>query len=110
MYRRLHNQSEFSEFLVTHLLCAVYFSGPDCGVCEVLKPRLFETLSGRFPELALGEVDCVRSPELAAQQLVFTIPTLVVYVEGRENLRKVRAFSPAELVQELERPYAVMTG
>jgi thiol-disulfide isomerase/thioredoxin len=110
MSQPLIDESEFSEFLGSHPLCAVYFTGPDCGVCQALKPRLFAMLSDRFPQLAVGEIDCSRCPGLAAQQMVFTIPALIVYIEGRENLRKVRAFSPAELARELERPYAIMTG
>ena len=101
--------NEFSAWLSDHPLCAVYFSAPDCAVCEVLKPKLFELLQQRFPKLALGEVDCSVSAELAAQQMVFTIPTLIVYFEGREGIRQVRSFSLGELAGELARPYGIFT-
>ena len=104
------NTDDFAGWLRLQPLCAVYFSGPDCSVCAALKPKLFELLQHRFPKLVLAEVDCAVSPDLAAQQMVFTIPTLIVYFDGREAIRKVRSFSLGQLSGELERPYGIFTG
>jgi thiol-disulfide isomerase/thioredoxin len=109
MFMMLSKENDFSAFIADHPLCAVYFSGPDCAVCEALQPKLFDLLQQRFPRLALAEVDCSASPQLAAQQTVFTIPTLIVYLDGREGIRKVRSFSLAELAAELQRPYVIFT-
>lgn len=100
----------FQAFLQQQPAAAVYFSGPDCSVCQVLKPKVLALLEQHFPQLALAEVDCSRASELAAQQSVFTVPTLVIYFDGRELLRKVRNFSLRELADELERPYALFFG
>ena len=105
---KLADAADYSGFLHRHRMCAVYFSGPDCHVCAALRPKLFELLRSRFPKLAVAEVDCAASQALAAQQTVFTIPTLIVYVEGKELQRKARAFSLAELASELERPYVML--
>jgi len=109
MLTKLSSSDEFTTWSSRHPLCAAYFSGPGCAVCEVLKPKLVELLQSRFPGLALGEIDCALSPDLAAQQMVFTIPTLIVYFDGREGLRKVRSFSLGELAAELERPYRIFS-
>lgn len=109
MLKTLNQASEHSAFIHRHPLCAVYFSGPNCAVCEALKPKLFELFETRFPELALAEVDCSASPQLAGQQSVFTIPTLIVYLEGREGLRESRSISLGELTEALERPYRIFT-
>lgn len=107
---KLFDADGLSRFLQKNPLCAVYFSGPDCAVCTVMQPKLFELLQRRFPKLALAEVDCAASTELAAQQMVFTIPTLIVYLDGREGIRKVRSFGLGELADELARPYGIFTG
>ncbi len=109
MSRLLVTNNDLNTFIREHPVSGVYFSGPNCGVCEALKPKLFELLGQRFPRLILGEVNCDASRELAAQQMVFTIPTLIVYLDGREGLRKSRSFSLAELAAELERPYGIFT-
>ncbi|MEN8179918.1 MAG: thioredoxin family protein [Pseudomonadota bacterium] len=109
MPQQLVTDSELSGFIRSHPICAVYFSGPDCAVCEALKPKLLELLQQRFLKLVLGEVDCAASPSLAAQQVVFSIPTLIVYFEGKEGIRKSRSFSLTELATELERPYSILS-
>ena len=101
----LLTESEFQPFLQENPLCAVYYSGPGCAVCEQLKPKLFDMLSERFPRLNVAEADCVKERALAAEQSVFTIPTLVVYVEGREAFRYARSFAPAQVAEQLRRPY-----
>ncbi len=105
----MDSESDLSDFISSHPVCAVYFSGPDCTVCKALKPKLFDLLAHRFPQLVIGEVDCAASPQLAAQQIVFTIPTLIVYLNGKEGIRKSRSFSLNELVTELERPYSILS-
>ena len=107
---RIDSAEAFADFIHARPLAAVYFSQPSCGVCKVLKPKLMAMFSARFPELAVAEVDCSRHRSLAAQQGVFAVPTLVVYFEGREGIRKARAFSLAEVQSELARPYAIFTG
>lgn len=103
----LHSTAAYARFLHEQPAAIVYFSTPDCGVCGVLKPQVTELLRLRFPRLAFAEVDCAAAPDVAAQQGVFAVPALAVYFEGQELLRKVRNFSPAQLADELERPYAL---
>jgi len=106
----LTSTTAFAEFIAQHPMAAVYFSGPDCGVCTTLKPKLLRLFTERFPKLAVAEVDCGVQRELAAQQGVFTIPTLIVYLESREGLRKTRSLSPGQVEAELERPYSICFG
>jgi len=101
----LTSNADFASHLRDAPLAAVYFSGPDCGVCRVLEPRLAALLEAEFPALATARVDCRRLPELAAAQSVFAIPTLLIYIDGRETLRYARAFSPAQVRDDLQRPY-----
>lgn len=97
-------------FLASHPICALYFSAPNCAVCDVLKPKLIAMLTRRFPRIGIGEVDCSQLPSLAAGYSVFTVPSLVVFTEGKESLRKMRSFGIAALASELERPYSLFYG
>lgn len=110
MPEQLLSETEFFDFIRSHPICAVYFSGPDCAVCRTLKPKLFDLLQQKFPALVIGEVDCSASQQLAAQQTVFTIPTLLVYFDGKEGIRKSRSFSLSELANELARPYGIFSA
>lgn len=99
---------DLDDFVRAHTAAAVYFAGEACGVCRVLEPKLRALLQERFPEVALARVECARAPELAARRQVFSVPTLIVYLDGREALRRARHFSPAELAEALERPYRLL--
>lgn len=84
---------------------AVWFTGPDCRVCKDLKPKLADIFYRHFPLIDLAEVDCMGLPAVAAQHQVFSVPTLLLFFEGRETLRLVRNFSLQDLRNRLQRSY-----
>jgi hypothetical protein len=86
----------------------VYFTGRDCSVCEVLRPRVAGLVARRFPELQTRLVDCATLPAVAAHHRVLTVPTVLAFFEGREWVRKSRSFSLGELEAALDRPYALL--
>lgn len=110
MPRDLSDPASVPAFLRDHPICALYFTTPDCGVCKVLKPKLAQLLAERFPEVGFAQVDCAAAPALAADMGVFAVPTLIVFTEGRESLRRSRSFGLQELASSLERPYGLLYG
>ena len=96
--------------LQSELAVALYFSAPTCNVCHALKPKLLSAFEENFPQLQLISIDISESPEIASHFSVFTIPTLLVYLDGKEFLRKSRHMSVGEVVQEVKRPYDMMTS
>jgi hypothetical protein len=52
--------------------------------------------------------DTIESPEVAAQNSIFAVPTLVIYFDGKEYLRKSRNIGLLELQKDIERPYSLM--
>jgi thiol-disulfide isomerase/thioredoxin len=87
---------------------AVWFSGPDCGVCAGLKPKLEALFGEVYPQFQLAEVACAKAPEPAAQHMVFSVPTLIIFFDGRESLRLSRNFSLAVLREKLQRSYDLL--
>ncbi len=85
-----------------------YFSHEQCNVCKVLKPKIAELIESDFPKIKLYYCDTVHSPELAAQNRIFTVPTIVVFFGGKEFLRKSRNMGIDELSDELKRPYEMV--
>lgn len=88
----------------------VYFGTSDCGVCLSLKPKILQLLDEQFSQLKFVYVDCAQAPQLAAQSGVFGVPTIVVYLDGKEFWRRTRNLSIAELQESLHRPYALLFG
>ncbi len=100
----------FKEFLKLKesepaLLC--YFSTDTCNVCKVLKPKVADLLTSQFPRMKMVYVPSDKLPEVAAQNHVFVAPTILVFIDGREYIRKSRNIGISELQQEIERPYSM---
>ena len=55
-------------------------------------------------------IDIERSPLIAGQQRIFTAPTILVYFDGKESLRKSRNISIGGLEEEIGRIYGLMFG
>jgi thioredoxin-like negative regulator of GroEL len=86
----------------------VYFSSPNCGVCQVLKPKLVSMLADKYPEIKACQVDTAIHPDIAAQLGFYTNPSFIIYLNGQEYIRRSRSISLQELDESLERPYKLM--
>lgn len=86
----------------------VYFSIPECGVCQALRPKVAELLARDFPRLSGVFVDCTVLPDAAGQYQVFTVPTMIGFFEGREWKRWGRNVGLEEIRSGLGRPYGLL--
>lgn len=108
MITQINDINEFGALLEKEAAVLSYFSTVECNVCKVLKPRVHDLLEKEFPKVKMVYVEINQSPELAASYTVFTVPTLVVFFEGQEYIRKSRNFGLEEFRNELRRPYGLM--
>lgn len=83
----------------------IYFSAPNCEVCHVLAPKLKALMEEKFPKLEQFNVNNAIQPEIAAQLSLFTNPSLLVFLDGKEFLRRSRVIGLGEVEEELKRPY-----
>jgi len=88
----------------------VYFSAPTCNVCHALKPKLLEALELNFNEFVVESVDISTEEDIAPHFGVFAIPTVLIFLDGKEFLRKSRHMSVDEVIREIQRPYEIMTS
>ncbi|MCU7837332.1 MAG: thioredoxin family protein [gamma proteobacterium symbiont of Taylorina sp.] len=92
------------------LAVMVYFSAPTCNVCHALKPKLIEALKKNFKEFIVESVNISTEEDIAPHFGVFTVPTILIFLDGKEFLRKSRNMSVNEVVREIKRPYDIMTS
>jgi len=100
--------SALKEIIATEVAVAVYFSAPNCGVCHALRPKVETLFSKEFPAVKFIHVEIDKSPGISGVYSVFSAPTLLVFFEGKEFLRKVRLMSIQELQDKIERPYKML--
>lgn len=102
------SREKLLELLAQLPAAAVIFTGPHCGICHAVTPRLEELLAKHFPRLTFLRVDIERIPDAAAHYQVHAIPSLLFFFEGRESQRFVRAFGIEEVRAAIERPYRLL--
>lgn len=104
----IYTIQEFEKILTENDAVLAYFSTEVCSVCKVLKPKVSEMVTEAFPPVKMIYIESDKLPELAAQNRVFTAPTVVVFFTGRETIRKSRAFGIDELKFEIQRLYSLL--
>ncbi|WP_349352657.1 MULTISPECIES: thioredoxin family protein [unclassified Flagellimonas] len=85
----------------------IFFTSKTCGVCKVLKPKLLEAVQANFPKVSIRLVDVEEEEEFTGQSMVFTLPVVIIKVDGREMYRFARSFSVYEVLEKLKRLSAV---
>nr|WP_319998950.1 thioredoxin family protein [uncultured Draconibacterium sp.] len=108
MFKEIKSLEEFIALKEEQAAVLAYFSTDACSVCKVLKPKVEEMVTVAFPKMQLAYVKSDVLPDVAAQNSVFTAPTIVVFFDGRETIRKSRSFSVDELQQEIQRYYSML--
>ncbi len=101
---------EIQNIINSEMAVMLYFSAPTCNVCHALKPKLIEAVKDNFKEFEIISIDTSVDQEIAAHYSVFTIPTVLVFLDSREFLRKSRHMSVDEVIREIQRPYEIMTS
>lgn len=104
-YIALKNLFDYLSIIEKNDVVLVYFSHETCNVCKVLKPKIKDMILKKFPKIKLYYTDTVKTPEIAAQKNVFSVPTILCYFEGKETFRKSRNIGIEELEQHIQRPY-----
>lgn len=106
--RIIKTVEELNQFISENDVAVTYFSTPTCNVCKILKPKLIELLESNFPKARFAYVNVEEARELAAQNQVFAVPTILFHFGGKEFIRKSRNVNLSVLAEELERPYSMM--
>jgi thioredoxin 1 len=101
----IYNITELQEKIATQKGVLLYFSSDSCSVCKVLRPKVTELLRDQFPLMVSHYVDIEKSPVISGQFRIFTIPTILVFFEGKEQLRSSRNISMHQLEESVARPY-----
>jgi len=85
----------------------IYFSGENCGVCKALMPKIKSSFELNFPKIRQEFISANDYPEIAAYFSIFTVPSILIYFDGKETRRESRHISVENLIQNTKRPYGL---
>lgn len=96
-------------FIKEHQLAFLYISRPDCSVCHGLLPQVQELMK-KYPKIHLGHINADEVEEVAGRFSVFTVPVLLLFVDGKEYLREARIVHMQLLEDKMDRIYENVLG
>ncbi|SVE43377.1 uncharacterized protein METZ01_LOCUS496231 [marine metagenome] len=73
-----------------------------CGPCKMVGPIVEEIASEYIGRIKVGKLDVDSNQDSASQQNVMSIPTLLIFKEGKVVAQQVGALSKAKLTEFIE--------
>ncbi len=74
-----------------------------CGPCKMFAPVIDEIAAANLPDVKVGKVDVDQQPDLAGQFKVMSIPTLVIFKDGKAATTSVGVKSKKDVLEMIEK-------
>lgn len=103
-FQELTNLQEMEQFIQHNKLSFIYISKENCSVCHGLLPQV-QQLMKEYPNIQLGHVNVDTVKEVAGQWSIFTVPVLLLFVDGKEHIREARIVHMDLLKQKIDKIY-----
>ena len=97
----LTNITDIEQVINKNRLCLFYIKAPDCGVCNVMHSKV-ERLVEDYPQLLSFYTDITEEPLIASRFLVYSGPTVLLILEGKEVYRSSRFINLDELDRKID--------
>ena len=94
MLKKLNNQNFDNEVLNNNGIALIDFYADGCGPCKMVAPIVNEIANERS-DITVGKVNVDENNSLAIKYGVVSIPTLIVFKDGKEQTRIV-GYRPKE--------------
>lgn len=93
-------EGNFEASIATDKDVLVDFFADWCGPCKMLAPVIDEIAEERADTLTVGKVNVDDQPELAVRFGISSIPTVILFRDGKEADRFV-GYRPKDAVEEM---------
>ena len=98
----LTNIQDIEQTVKDNRLCLFYIKAPDCGVCNVMLDKV-ERLADSYTSLCSFYTDIREEPLIAGRFLVYSGPTMLLLMEGKEIYRASQFINLEELKQTINK-------
>ena len=84
--KHLTNMNDIEQTIAENRICLFYIKAPDCGVCNVMLDKVGQ-LAADYPLLFSFYTDIIEEPLIAGRFLVYSGPTVLLILDGKEVYR-----------------------
>jgi thioredoxin 1 len=95
------SQEQYDNLRSREKFTFIYFKNDRCSVCDSLLPQL--KIRTDLWQVELFIVDCFSYPNMAAQNMVLTVPALKVYFDNQEIISMLRFVDLGKLETDFSR-------
>ena len=96
------SMEEIGQFTRTHTFSFLYLYRDDCSVCHAVQPQAASVLR-EFPQIHSMQANVSQLPLIAGEYSIFTVPVLLLFVDGKEVMRFARLVEMEKLHRQLQR-------
>lgn len=100
--KHLTKIQDIEQTIADNRLCLFYIKAPDCGVCNVMLGKV-ENIADSFTSLCSFYTDIIEEPLIASHFLVYSGPTVLLLMEGKEVYRGSQFIDLEELRYNINR-------
>ena len=100
--KHLTSRIDIERTIADNCLCLFYIKAPDCGVCNVMLDKVMR-LADQFPSLTSFYTDITEEPLIVGQFLVYSGPTVLLLMNGKEVYRGSQFIDMEELEYNINR-------
>lgn len=100
--KNLQRKDDLQEMMQENRILIVQMGSARCLPCIALKEKIGHWISGK-QEMEGVYIDIEKFPDLAAERGIFTVPGILVYVEGKLFIRESGYFSLDQILSKVER-------
>ena len=101
MLKKLNNHNFQNEIIENAGIALVDFYADWCGPCKMLSPIIDEIAEERT-DITVGKVNVDENNSLATKYNVMSIPTMIIFENGKEQARVVGVRPKEDILAELQ--------
>lgn len=93
---------KFNELMQSTKPVLVDFYATWCGPCQIMKPRILDVAERIGDDAKVIQIDIDKEKELATRFRIQSVPTLIIFKNGKQQWRQSGVISAHALMQLLK--------
>ena len=96
---------KFNELIQSTKPVLVDFYAEWCGPCKIMKPRILDVAERMGDNVKVVQIDVEKEKELATRFRISSVPTLIIFKNGKQQWRQsgiISALALMKLLQEYQ--------